>query len=450
LSAAFRDSAAIWSKQSSRRAEKFDAGIPANRRFDRDPVFARSATGSLKGVTLMEKIMAWGVAGDLTYWEEGKNLPRSLSPVPGPGLPFENAHVLQLAAGFLHNLVLLDDGKKRTVWAWGDNFFGQLGNNSRRPSTTLVQVVGEDGKGWLEGVDEIAAGFWHSLARKGDTVFAWGNNFWGQLGNGERRDRQVPVRVGKGTLFKNATIIAAGCHHSLAITTGTESGVWAWGLNLDCQLGPGTKDDHSALPLRVFPKGASNYVGIAGGLNHSLALDSDGVVWAWGGNLWGQFGDGTTSEIGRADPVQGLKGGKGAIVQIAAGYATSFAINNGTLADKDAGVWAWGFNGAAGELGDGTTALNRPNPVQVVGPLGQGLLTNVSAISVGAPGTTLARRGDATVWAWGNNGRGELGDGTTTESRVPKQVVIAPSGVAAIEHIAAGWAHSLAGGLILP
>ena len=241
-----------------------------------------------------------------------------LSPVLGPGLPFENAEVLQLAAGFFHDLVLLFDGKKKTVWAWGDNYHGQLGNSSRQSSSTLVQVVGENGKGWLEDVEQIAAGFWHSLALKGDgTIMAWGNNFWGQLGTGDRDDRVVPVRVNRLAPEHLATSIAAGHHHSLATATGTHSEVWAWGMNFHSQLGPGTKDDFFGLPLPVFKSKygeAKVYKAVAGGADRSLALDSDGLVWAWGGNLWGQLGDGTTSgeREGRAFPavVKNLKGGR--------------------------------------------------------------------------------------------------------------------------------------------
>ena len=94
----------------------------------------------------------------------------------------------------------------------------------------------------MKNIVEIAAGFWHSLARTEDgTLWAWGDNFWGQLGTGDRRPRLVPFQLG----FKDVTAIAAGAHHSLAVMTMAETGLWAWGANLDGQLGPGTTDDHS-------------------------------------------------------------------------------------------------------------------------------------------------------------------------------------------------------------
>ena len=128
---------------------------------------------------------------------------------------------------------------------------------------------------------EIAAGLWHNLARQenGD-LWAWGYNFWGQLGTGDRRPRLAPVKLG----FKDATAIAAGAHHSLAIMTVAETGLWAWGANLDGQLGRGTKDDHSPLPVRVFatPKGTipTTRTSRPGSI---IALRSAVMAWSWPG-----------------------------------------------------------------------------------------------------------------------------------------------------------------------
>lgn len=384
--------------------------------------------------------MAWGVTE--ADWLTGK-VTTSAIPVPGPKLPYDTAVVRQLAAGLLHNLVSLDDG---TVWAWGANYLGQLGDDTTRFSSELVRVAA------LNDVAEIAAGLWHSLARKADgTLWAWGDNAWGQLGVDNRHPRIKPVEV-KFPDDDPVTAIAAGAYHSLAITTATDTIVWAWGQNFDGQLGPNTGDKYSAARVRVIhsPTGVtSTYLGVAGGAQHSMALSADGEVLAWGRNNAGQLGDGLVQDRTNPQKVLGPPWGQDAVSQIAAGLGFSLALASGQRADQYAGVWAWGGN-EQGMLGDGTTATYRPVPVRVVGPGGIGYLSKISAIAAGTMGTSLALDANGTVWGWGRNSRGELGNGSTTPSNVPVQVNFGPDTVASIKHIAAGFDRSLAAGLILP
>jgi uncharacterized protein (TIGR03437 family) len=177
----------------------------------------------------------------------------------------------------------------------------------------------------------------------------------------------------------------------------------------------------------VQVRGLGRIVTIAAGGNHALALQDDGTVWAWGTNWTGQLGDGTIAEQ-QAAPVQvrGLEG----VVAIAAGSTHSLA------AKRDGTVWAWGWNGF-GELGDATTT-QRLTPVRVSG------LTEVVAVAGGGGSVvgahSLALRRDGTVWVWGHNGSGQLGDGTTTDRLTPVQV----AGLSEVAAIAAGDAHSLA------
>lgn len=209
---------------------------------------------------------------------------------------------IAITAGLNHSLALLSDG---TVRAWGGNFFGQLGNGTDTTSNVPVTVIG------LSNIIAIAAGGGHSLALLADgTVQAWGQNSNGELGDGTNIDRSTPVQV-KGTggvgFLNNVNAIAAGEFHSLALLN--DGTVLAWGNNEYGQLGDGTNID-SNVPVQVKGIGGSgilnNVVAIAAGGFHSLVLLNDGTVLAWGNNESGQLGDGINTDSDVPVPVSGL------------------------------------------------------------------------------------------------------------------------------------------------
>nr|WP_269456777.1 Ig-like domain-containing protein [Thermanaeromonas toyohensis] len=314
-----------------------------------------------------------------------------------------------ISAGTYHSLALKSDG---TVWAWGQNSYGQLGDGTTTNRYTPVQVQG------LSDVVAVAAGGGHSLALKSDgTVWAWGANNYGQLGDGTTANRYTPVQV-QG-LSGVVAIAAALGSHSLALKS--DGTVWAWGYNYYGQLGDGTTTNRYT-PVQV--QGLSNVVAIAAGGSYSLALKSDGTVCAWGYNGQGQLGDGTTTN--RYTPVQVQNQNlQSSVVAIATHGNHSLALKS------DGTVWAWGAN-AYGQLGDGTTT-NRLTPVQVWN------LSGVVAIA-GGGNHSLALKSDGTVWAWGYNGAGQLGDGTTISRYTPVQV----QGLSGVVAVAGGSNHSLA------
>ena len=314
------------------------------------------------------------------------------------------AGVSRVAGGSDHSLAVKSDG---TVWAWGSNGSGQLGAGTAAQQSVPIQVTG------LEGVTTAAGGGWHSLAVKGDgTVWAWGWNGNGQLGDGTTSQRNSPVQVAGLT---GVIAVAGGGWHSLALKS--DGTVWAWGWNGAGQLGDGSTTDRYT-PVQVT--GLSGVTSIAAGVYHSLALRNDGTVWAWGWNANGQLGDGTTAQ--RKTPVQvsGVSGVSG----ISAGAWHSLA----TKGDQTA--WAWGWNGD-GQLGDGSTT-DRASPVQVAG------LTGVVAVA-GAQWHSLALRSDGTVWAWGWNGYGQLSIGSRNSHYTPVQV----GGLGLVSGIATGFYHNL-------
>jgi alpha-tubulin suppressor-like RCC1 family protein len=329
---------------------------------------------------------------DGTVWAWGRNdygqlgdgtTARRTSPVQVPGL----TGVVALSARD-HTVALRQDG---TVWAWGYNGQGQLGDGTTTHRTSPAQVPG------LSGVTALAAGAVHALALRQDgTVWAWGNNRYGQLGDGTFTDRTSPVQVPG---LSGVTALAAGTYHTLALRQ--DGTIWAWGHNHYGQLGDGTNTNNRASPVQV--QGLSGVTALAAGDRHTVALRQDGTVWAWGDNSLGQLGDGTNTPPTSPVQVQGLSG----VTALAANGLHTVALR------QDGTVWAWGFN-FSGQLGDGTTT-DRTSPVQVPG------LSGVTALAAGGS-HTLALRQDGTVWAWGNNGQGQLGDGTTSSRFSPGQV----------------------------
>jgi len=245
---------------------------------------------------------------------------------------------VMIDGGEFHTLALKSDG---TVWAWGRNNYGQLGDGTLETRNRPVQVMASAGVP-LTGVTAIAAGQHHSLALKGDgTIWSWGRSQYGQLGDGYAADRTSPVQVKNAAQepLNGFTAIAAGSNHSLGIRTG--GAVWGWGYNAYGQLGDNTTG-HKHTPVQVrtsateFPTGIT---AIAAGHEHSLALRQNGTVLAWGHGSNGRLGHGGTGGSRIAAPVMvtgsvGLTGVK----NIAAGGAYSLAVAN------DGRALAWGSN----------------------------------------------------------------------------------------------------------
>lgn len=329
------------------------------------------------------------------------------------------AQDVKLSAGINHSLFVCPDG---TVNAWGNNMKGQLGINSTSDKYSPKQVHGFNNVGFLTDVKSISGGRFQTLVLKNDsTVWGWGYNVNGQLGDGTTTDRHTPVQViGLNNSSSYVIAISAGAHHALALKS--DGTVWAWGQNGNGQLGDGTTTNRTS-PVQV--SGLTGIIAIAGGAMHSLALKNDSTVWAWGSNLAGQLGDSTMTT--RSTPVQ--VHGPGSTPFLTGIIAIAKGDGSHSLALKSDGtVWAWGSD-MYQQLGNITfNNLTSTTPIQVTG------LTNIIAIANGND-HSLALKNDSTVWTWGSNSHGELGDGTTASGRdTAKQV----SGLTDIVAIAGG------------
>ena len=369
------------------------------------------------------------VSTDQTLWAWGGNAHGQV----GNGTTTDQPTPTQVAtavssaeAAELHSVARKTDG---TVWTWGWNGNGQLGVGSTEQHTSPIQVGG------LSGMSAVAAGSFFTLAlRLSDgTVWSWGYNVDGEIGDGTTTDRLAPVQVvgvGGVGMLSGMSAISAGSAHSLALKS-SDGSILGWGWNGMGALGKGGADRCSCTtPVNVRNSANSgNFVGatkISAGSFHTLARKSDGTLWAWGDDFYGQLGDGTATD--RSLPVIIALGD---VVAVSGGTGHSLALKG------DGTVWAWGLNGN-GQLGDGTTQ-DRLSPVQVKGVGGSGSLTGIIAISAGNY-HNVALKGDGTVVAWGWNGVGQLGDGSQTTRTTPVQV----QSLSSVVQIAAGGQHSLA------
>jgi alpha-tubulin suppressor-like RCC1 family protein len=333
--------------------------------------------------------------------------------------------VLSVVAADSHSLALCSDG---TVAAWGDNSFGQLGNNSLTPSNVPVAVFNS---GVLAGktVVSVAATGNHSLALCSDgSVVAWGDNSSGQVGNNSTVDSKVPVLVTQSGVLADKTVVsvAAGLYHSLALCS--DGTLVSWGWNSYGQLGNNTMLD-SSLPVSVTQNGVlagKAVVSISAGAGHSYALCEDGTIAAWGYNFYGQLGNSNTADSSVPVLVNrgGVLSGK-TVVSVKAGGSHALALcSDGTLV-------AWGLN-SDGQLGD-NTAIDSSTPVLVTQ---SGVLAGKTVLAISAgQSLSLAMGSDGTVAAWGYGDLGQLGNGGTSSSSVP--VLITQSGVLAGKKVVA-------------
>ena len=299
-----------------------------------------------------------------------------------------------------------------TVWTAGRNQYGQLGIGTNTDSAEAVQITG------LDAVSTLVAGDNHTLALKNDgTVWAWGKNTYGQLGNQSSTNASAPVQVldDNGDAYLEGVVaIAANADYSLALKA--DGSLWGWGLNDQGQLGDGTVNSHN-LPVQVKGTGRTGYltdvVGMAAGEKHALVVKSDGTVWAWGDNQYWQLGD--HSDMESFTPVQVTgSGGTGTLTDV---VAVTAGRDASYALKADGTVWAWGYN-AFGQIGDGSTT-HAEAPVQVKGENGTGYLTGVAELSANLA-TVYAKKSDGTVWGWGNNEFGEFGiDTSNNRTTIP-------------------------------
>ncbi len=420
--------------------------------------------------------LSLAIREDGTLWSWGSNSSGQLGAGIGLSLTFTSRDVPEqvgddddwadISAGSLrHSLAVKEDG---TLWGWGRNFYGQLGDGTTTSSNVPVRI-GTD-QDW----ETVSAGRDHSLGIRVETtdgntevrtLWAWGRNNWGQLGDGGESDRYEPVRI--EVEGREWAAVSAGDGHSAALAE--DGTLWTWGSGSNGRLGHG-EIAHLDRPEQVKVDGIPDdeWTLVSAGFHHTLALRSDGTLWAWGSNTHGVLGDGALSSS--SVPVQ--IGDFEDWVYVNTQYRHSAGIREG----EDRSLWLWGAN-TFGQLGDGSIA-SRESPVEVDGggdwtavavgggPTTEGNHTlgveasSAAASSLRAWGTTFRGqagtgvngtiterteidagnwsmlgagsdaahgvRDDGTLWGWGSNERGQVGDGTTATRLLPVEITLNP------------------------
>jgi len=327
-------------------------------------------------------LFSWGF-NNYGQLGDGTAISRS-SPVQIPGTTWSD---ISAGGTFYFTLARKSDG---TLWAWGGGNYGQLGDGTNIFKSSPVQIPGTT---W----NDIAAGGSHSLARRTDgTLWAWGDNTYGNLGQqsfGSTEHRSSPIQI-PGTIWND---VAAGKNFSFARRT--DGTLWTWGYNNYGQMGISSGITASSSPVQI-PGTTWNDISTSSMSTHALARKTDGGLWAWGDNTCGQLGQNNT--ISRSSPV---------VVPGTTWNDIATGVTHSLARRTDGTLWAWG-DGTYGQLGLNDT-VSRSSPVQISG---------TTWIAAAAGYHSLARRTDGTLWAWGSNSYGQLGQNDTIDRSSPVQI----------------------------
>lgn len=315
--------------------------------------------------------------------------------------PDVSGKVVDVSAGPYVLLSLTADG---AVYAWGSNNKHRiLGTDTTDSYAALDQpgrVVG------LSDVVDISTGYDHSLAVTADgDVYAWGDNSdRGKLGDGTTDDRSKPVRVPG---VSDVTEVAAGFHHSLALTAGGD--VYGWGRNDDGTLGVGKSDTAVEKPVKIA--GLSNVTDVSAGGGHSLAVTAGGDVYSWGENANGQLGDGTRESRDEPVRVENVSD----VTTVSAGGSQSAAVTGGGAA------YTWGYN--LYHLSDSDSPVDRKGSKQegTTSPARVSELSDVTGISIDS-GHALLTTGEGDVHVWGRQVFTDVDDDSPESQYEPVRV----------------------------
>lgn len=342
-----------------------------------------------------------GIGADNSLWSWGRSQSGQLGlgDLNSKNIPTKigfDQDWIKISAGNAHSLAIKSNG---TLWVWGRNITGQLGNPDIGQNILIPSQMGSE-TNWIF----ISAGDEYSMAIKNNgTMWAWGDNVYGQLGdntNGTGNIVTTPIQIG---IDNDWAFISAGTTHTFAIKkNGT---LWAFGQNNFGKLGDGTIVD-KIIPTQIGTD--SNWQTVEAGLKHSIALKNDNSLWTWGDNTDGQLGNGLNgASAGQSAPINIESGSK--FFKITRGQKHTIVKRaNGTL-------WSWGGN-VSGQLGD-NTFLAKASPIAVSSTIDTWdyISSRVSHCA--------ALKSDGTLYMWGSNLFGQIGDASNLTKNIPVLIV---------------------------
>jgi len=362
--------------------------------------------------TTRNRVLTWG---SNTYGQLGDGTISSRSTPTDITARFSlgaSEGIKYIASGETHSILVTTANR---IFSWGENNFGQLGDGTESNRISPVEITSNFNLQVDDDITKISTKADHNLLLTStNLVFTWGYNFYGQLGDGSNQSSSLPIMITPSFQLQsneNIESVYAGCQHSMAISTDNQ--VFTWGNNLYGQLG--NKDTSNRLkPTEItseFNLVSDEIVEVIAGQLHAFGISSSGKVYAWGLNGNGQLGIGTTSSI--FTPVEitsafNLLVGE-RVIEMSAGSNFSYAITSYGR------VFAWGYNYY--RLGDGTT-INRLSPVEITSNFN--LVENEMIIKIEAGNyQSIAISSSNRVFTWGINQHGQLGDGTRMNSLLP-------------------------------
>ena len=330
--------------------------------------------------------------------------------------PFKFKNADGTTVDFEDYYVRADYFRSGNLWVWGDNTSGQLGDNTTTLKSSPVQTVAW-GSNWKQAV----CGTQTAVLKTDGTLWCWGSNASGILGDNTTTAKSSPVQtVAYGTNWKFVTV---GNDNNTACIK-TDGTLWLWGRNVSGQIGDNTTTAKSS-PVQTVAGGNNwNKADLGISQQFASAIKSDGTLWCWGENIFGQLGDNTV--IKKSSPVQTVAYGTNWKDLSCGGIHAAAIKTDGTL-------WGWSYNGF-GQLGDNTTT-SRSSPVQTVA-----FGTNWKQVSCGGS-HTLAIKTDGTLWGWGYNNYGQLGDNTLNSRSSPVQTITFATNW---KQVACGYHHAAA------
>ena len=348
-------------------------------------IWTQVALGAAHGAAIQSPGTLW-TWGSNSYGQLGNNT-TTISSVLSPVQIGALSNWAQVACGYYHTTAIQSNG---TLWAWGLNQLGALAQNNTQPYSSPVQV------GALSLWTQVSPGGFYTLAlQTPGTLWSWGYDQYGQLGNNSVIAYGISSPAQVGVLSTWTQVTAQASSGSGLVSSGT---LYAWGTNSYGQLGANTSGNNGvSTPVLVYSANTSIWSRISLGYNFVVAIQSNGTLWGWGNNSFGQLG--INSNVGSLSPVQ--VGALSIWTQLANGWASTVALqSNGTL-------WAWG-NNSQGQLG-----LNNGILSNVLSPVQIGALSNWIKIAGGGY-HAIAAQSNGTLWAWGSNSYGQLGINTST------------------------------------